>query len=1040
MRYSFVRQALCAAGAVLLLAGFAGCNKNPIEPEAAPTNVAEIRSLVLDEEPGANTDTELSASLRAKTLKGIVVSDKSGGNCQPFIVNIVDDSGKAGSGLALVISEENNDFVPGDVIEVSLSDATAQFYNGLLQVATNNAPVAVEKVEAPEPVVITASRLADYESQYVMIEHTQPAAGETGTWNSSSNKGNVSMETEDGGSWTLRTMQGASYASETIPEDKSGSVAGIAGVYNSTLQISPRSIDDIQLTEDRFTVSSTDATIEEVLAGGEGKNYRVSGAVVVGHNQRGALLEQEGYYIYAFIGSEHELADGDVVTVSGKTQLYNGLLQFSSGCSVEKTGTAEVSLPQPESYGAAEIEAYMEKPEIKYVSYSGYLYKSGNYTNVDIEGSSIMGSLDYMSEEYRDQYNGHDVTITGWLFGGYSSYMYTIPVVTEDHGEHVDDMPEGAIYYNTFDKEVSSETFGDDGGSWPYLDQFDGWRNEMGSGISGVSYDYEHMSVRSNQSSEGYLSTYEGSGKNNIFFSTAPNHFTIGNIAVNGRDFKLSFGAQRYSQGGNNTFLKSNFEVRVSVDGSVWSQALDYDFALEDDPGQWRLAELNFTMPEDASTLYIRFEALQSSVNRIDDVLLTAGDGGQQVVLGGDEELEVSAIADVLAGPVDTKYKIEGQVIATHTKGFLVKDDSGIILVFKSVDDAVPGSYVTVEGPTTTYGKLPQFDGTSEVTVTGSGSWTNPVPEEWGAEEFESYAAMDTPSIEYVTYTGTLTSYRDEIWQWHYNVEIEGTDVLGTLSYPESSLNVDGLVDREVTVAGWVIGVTGADEYVSTMVTSLEATDKETMPDENEAMSVSELYDVLDGLADEAELGEYVAVKGYVAANNEGGNLYNMLSLVDNTGEARSGLILYGADYTDEDFPVGSYVVVSLKYAKLDIYNGLYEIKNSTIFDTGKSAEIVVPEIDAADAADYLGQYVTVKDLTPAEGASTWVVDNATTNTVFTDASGDSVTARVTRYAEFKDETISHVTADLSGVMQVYRETYQLFPTSYEDVAGFKAE
>ena len=108
----------------------------------------------------------------------------------------------------------------------------------------------------------------------------------------------------------------------------------------------------------------------------------------------------------------------------------------------------------------------------------------------------------------------------------------------------------------------------------------------------------------------------------------------------------------------------------MSTDGTVWSQALDYDFAVEDDPGQWRLAELDFTLPEDASTLYIRIEALTGSVNRI-----------------------------------------EGQVIATHTRGFLVKDDSGIILVFKrNVEEAQVGNYVSVTGPTTEYGKLAQFD------------------------------------------------------------------------------------------------------------------------------------------------------------------------------------------------------------------------------------------------------------------------------------------------------------------------------------------
>lgn len=90
--------------------------------------------------------------------------------------------------------------------------------------------------------------------------------------------------------------------------------------------------------------------------------------------------------------------------------------------------------------------------------------------------------------------------------------------------------------------------------------------------------------------------------------------------------------------------------------------------------------------------------AVTSSVNRIDDVLLKAGNGGQQIVFGGSEEIEKSTIADVLAAPTDKKYAIEGQVIATHTKGFLVKDATGTILVFKKNHGTEIGDKVAVTG------------------------------------------------------------------------------------------------------------------------------------------------------------------------------------------------------------------------------------------------------------------------------------------------------------------------------------------------------
>ena len=55
----------------------------------------------------------------------------------------------------------------------------------------------------------------------------------------------------------------------------------------------------------------------------------------------------------------------------------------------------------------------------------------------------------------------------------------------------------------------------------------------------------------------------------------------------------------------------------------------------------------------------------------------------------------------MLAGPIDEIYKIEGQVIGTHSKGFLVRDDTGTILVFKKNHGTSVGDRVSVEGATT---------------------------------------------------------------------------------------------------------------------------------------------------------------------------------------------------------------------------------------------------------------------------------------------------------------------------------------------------
>ena len=782
----------------------------------------------------------------------------------------------------------------------------------------------------------------------------------------------------------------------------------------------------------------TDGTsIADVLKAEVGGTFELENVQVVGTNTNGVLLQQMGSYIYAFYGSEHGLAVGDLLRISGTTTTRNGLVQFGSGCTLEKIGNATVTYPKPVEMNVEAIESYMSDPEIRYVTYSGTVLLSGNYTNLEIEGSSVVGSLDYMTEEFRTKYSKHNITITGWLFGSYKTYMYTIPVEVKDNGIPQEDVPDGAIYYNDFDADLASQTFGD-GGKWPYLDQFEGWKNGKGSGAAAVAYEFQSVSCRTNQSSKGELSLYDGSGKNNIFFSTAPAYLTIGNIAVSDRNLRLSFGAQRYSQGASNAFIKSDFEVRVSADGELWSQALAYDFgAVEDVPGEWRLATADFTLPEGVNTLYIKFIPKMSSVNRIDDVLLVAGAGGELVEFGKAETVETSTIAQVLDSPIDEVYQVEGTVVGTHSKGFLLKDETGIILTFKKNHGVAVGDVLTVKGATSVYGGLKQFGETSELTKTGTASVTQPTAEEFTAASFDAYVAA--PCIKYVKYSGFLTSYQDNIYQWHYDVTVDGTAVVGSLSYPNSTLNVTSYLDRNVIITGYAIGVTGNDtKYLNTLVTSIEFAEAEQCPDESQAITVKELNEKLATMETGADLSGLVAVKGYVAANNEGGAMYQLISLVDNTGEPGSGIILKGEDFTEATLPVGTKVIVSLKYATYDLYKNLPQVKKAIIFPTDGKAEIVVPEIADNQCQDYLGQYVKVRNLTAPADATTWVVNNKTTTTRFTGENGLTVATYVTKYAVYKDEKIAQKTSWIKGVMEVYNDLYELVPTSMEDVSGFR--
>ena len=66
-----------------------------------------------------------------------------------------------------------------------------------------------------------------------------------------------------------------------------------------------------------------------------------------------------------------------------------------------------------------------------------------------------------------------------------------------------------------------------------------------------------------------------------------------------------------------------------------------------------------------------------------------------------------------------------------------------------------------------------------------------------------------------------------------------------------------------------------------------------------------------------------------------------MISLVDNTGEAKSGILIKGEDHTEKTLPVGTKVVVSLRYAEYDNYQGLPQLLKATVFATEEKAEDV---------------------------------------------------------------------------------------------------
>lgn len=230
---------------------------------------------------------------------------------------------------------------------------------------------------------------------------------------------------------------------------------------------------------------------------------------------------------------------------------------------------------------------------------------------------------------------------------------------------------------------------------------------------------------------------------------------------------------------------------------------------------------------------YYSVEWWQMEFNIYDGVIVYRGaDGDQERVrgyLGQQVTLDLNAgtgaitnaansstkISDVLAAGEGTEATIQGTILATYARGFLVADDTGSILIYLgSGHGYVAGDIVSVSGTVNLYGGLLQFPNTSIVEKMGHTEISYSEPTIMDAAAMDAYLAA--PGIQYAQYTGTLN-----ISGSYYNVNIEGaTTAVGSISYPNEGLVDANFNGKAVTVTGYLIGAS-SNKYVNTMAVNV---------------------------------------------------------------------------------------------------------------------------------------------------------------------------------------------------------------------------
>ena len=374
-------------------------------------------------------------------------------------------------------------------------------------------------------------------------------------------------------------------------------------------------------------------------------------------------------------------------------------------------------------------------------------------------------------------------------------------VAVKQYGSGVTPPPTGdAIYANDFDKEQATE--GSSG--WPFADQFEGWKNQTGTGADNVAYVANSISVRANSASNGSYSKYkdDASGVNNMLFCAGA-ELEIHKIALDPaqKNLCLTFGSYKSLYGAeDNAFVTSEFHVYLSKDGENWAE-IAYDRPVEADEhsnyGTWALATANFTLKEVPSELYIRFISDLLSAHRIDDVKLFEGIGGTEVDLGNvtpptPGEAVVITIPEIIAKLTTSQVALDTNN-DRYFEAVVVTDKEGGNFNGQNLQVMTPGATTAKNG----------------ITLYGSGKYTDPYDDGFTFVKGDKVkVTLKKGEARIVSYNGLYEVTGSKGADW---VEIEkiGTETITPVVVDPAKLaEYQGMV---VTVKGVTAPATAAD-------------------------------------------------------------------------------------------------------------------------------------------------------------------------------------------------------------------------------------
>ena len=208
------------------------------------------------------------------------------------------------------------------------------------------------------------------------------------------------------------------------------------------------------------------------------------------------------------------------------------------------------------------------------------------------------------------------------------------------------------------------------------------------------------------------------------------------------------------------------------------------------------------------------------------------------------------------------------------------------------------------------------------------------------------------------------------------------------------------------------------------------------------------------------------AIEGYVISSDEAGNFFKKI-YIQNEDKTKAVTIAINKTGLASEFPIGTKVQLRLKGLSFHTNNGgvdfgygIYQGKNNKtsveqmseaiykkhLFDIGGTRKTLAElsktgtSISTLKVENNVNQLITLKGVhfkTTDVGKTLHLATNDKfngTDYTLTDAQGNTIPFRTSKYAKFKDEKIPAGNLDVTGVLTKYGQNWQFMINSYTDI------